>query len=202
MPVAEPVTTLPPDYREVYHLSIKQPLVWLPVLLLTIVAVLICGALSFTLLAAYEASGAPLAIVDVPEGAASLVGMALLLGVLPLHEWVHGQVIRRCGHRPRYGVTWYALFTTAENAYFRRDEYLRVLLAPLWAITLVGLALLWWTSVEMSQWIALAVLVNASGAGGDLWMAWVVRRFGPEALVRDEKDGMRIFMPERSSHSP
>lgn len=197
-----PITSLPPGYRETYHLCVTQLRVWFPLLAVTIGAVMVCVALVFGGLLAYSAAGAPLVLVDVPERVARPLGVALLLGVLPLHEWVHGLAIRHFGHRPRYGIKWYALFTTAENAYFRRNEYLCVLLAPLCLITLAGLLLLWWVSLEMAQWIALAVVANASGAGGDLWMAWMACRFGPEALIRDEADGMRVFVPERGPHSP
>lgn len=202
MPAVSPITTLPPHYAEAYHLRITQPRLWLPLLMVTIVAVAFFVVLIFGLLALYHTGGAPLILVHPPDHLVRPLGLGLLLGVLPLHEWVHGQVIRRCGHRPRYGIKWYALFTTAENAYFRRDEYVRILLAPLWVISLVGMALLWWVPLETAQWIALAVIANASGAGGDLWMAWMTYRFGPEALIRDEADGMRVFLPARGLHSP
>ncbi len=202
MPAAAPITALPPHYAEAYHLRITQLRLWLPLLLATVLAVALAIVMAFVPLVLYHSHGAPLVFLHPPESLVSLVGMGLLLGVLPLHEWVHGQTIRRYGHRPRYGIKWYALFTTADNAYFRRDEYVRVLLAPLWVISLAGMALLWWMPLEAAQWIALAIVVNASGAGGDLWMAWVATRFGPEALIRDEQDGMRVFLPERAPHSP
>lgn len=202
MPPAGPITALPPGYREAYHLRVAEIRLWLPLLVVTIVAAVFSVMLAFGPLLLYHAAGAPLVFVAVPEHLVRPVGVLLLLGILPLHEWVHGQIIRRCGHRPRYGVKWYALFTTADNAYFRRDDYVRVLLAPLWVISLLGMALLWWVPLEAARWIALAVVANASGAGGDLWMAWEVRRFGPEALIRDEEDGMRVFLPENTLHSP
>ncbi len=202
MSVASPITALPPDYAEAYHLRITQPHLWLPLLVMTVLAVTLAIVVAFVPLILYHSGGAPLVFVHPPPSLVSPLGMGLLLAVLPLHEWVHGQTIRRYGHRPRYGIKWYALFTTADNAYFRRDEYVRVLLAPLWVISLAGMALLWWMPLETAQWIALAIVVNASGAGGDLWMAWVATRFGPEALIRDEQDGMRVFLPERALYSP
>ncbi len=202
MSAVSPITALPPRYSEAYHLRITQPHLWLPLLLATIVAVALAIVVTFVPLVLYHSAGAPLVFFSPPQSLVSPLGMALLLGTLPLHEWIHGQAIRRYGHRPRYGIKWYALFTTADNAYFRRDEYVRVLLAPVWVISLAGMALLWWVPLETAQWIALAIVVNASGAGGDLWMACVARRFGPEALIRDEQDGMRVFLPERAPHSP
>ena len=182
---AGPITALPPGYREAYAARVSQPSAWPPLLALTLAALLISAGLFFGVLIAYHAASAPLVIGALPDGMPHLLGYALVLGVLPLHEAVHGWMIRRCGHSPRYGLKWYALYTTADSAYFRRDEYLRVLLAPLVTITLGGAAALPFLSAGLATWVALAVVVNASGAGADLWMA----------IIRDEADGMRIYLP-------
>ncbi len=192
---AGPITALPPDYQEAYAAHISQRSAWLPLCALTLAALLISGGLLFGALAAYHAAGAPLAIGALPDGMPRSLGYALVLAVLPLHEAVHGWMIRRCGYSPRYGLKWYALYTTADSAYFRRDEYLRVLLAPLMAITLGGTVALPFLPLGMALWVALAIVVNAAGVGGDLWMAIIVRRCDPVALIRDEADGMRVYLP-------
>ncbi len=190
-----PITALPPDYREAYAARVNQRRAWPPLLALTLAALLVSGGLLFGALAAYHAAGAPLVIGALPDDVPRSLGYALVLAVLPLHEGVHGRMIRRCGHSPRYGLKWYALYTTADSAYFRRDEYLRVLLAPLVVITLGGMAALPFLPLGLASWVALAVVVNASGAGGDLWMALITRRCDPAALIRDEAVGMRVYLP-------
>jgi len=190
-----PITALPPGYREAHAARVSQPSTWLPLLALTLAALLVSAGLVFGALAAYHVAGAPLVIGALPNDVSRLLGYALVLAVLPLHEGVHGWMIRRCGHSPRYGLKWYALYTTADSAYFRRDEYLRVLLAPLVLITLGGMAVLLFLPAGAASWVALAVVVNASGAGGDLWMAIIARRCDPAALICDEADGMRIYLP-------
>jgi hypothetical protein len=193
--VPGPITALPPGYAEAYALRVSQRRSWPPLLALTLAALLGSGGALFGALAAYHAAGAPLVLGALPDEMPRLLGYALVLAVLPLHEWVHGWMIRRGGHAPRYGLKWYALYTTADSAYFRREEYLRVLLAPLLIITLGGMVILPFLPLEPALWIALAVVVNASGAGGDLWMALVTRRCDPAALIRDEADGMRVYLP-------
>ncbi|MBP8972764.1 MAG: DUF3267 domain-containing protein [Anaerolineae bacterium] len=190
-----PITALPPGYCEAHATRVSQPSTWLPLLALTLAALLVSAGLVFGALAAYHVAGAPLVIGALPNDVSRLLGYALVLAVLPLHEGVHGWMIRRCGHSPRYGLKWYALYTTADSAYFRRDEYLRVLLAPLVLITLGGMAVLLFLPAGAASWVALAVVVNASGAGGDLWMAIIARRCDPAALICDEADGMRIYLP-------
>lgn len=190
-----PITALPPGYAEAYAARVSQRSAWPPLLALTLAALLGSGGVLFGGVLAYHAGGAPLVLGALPDEMPRSLGYALVLAVLPLHEWVHGWMIRRCGHSPRYGLKWYALYTTADSAYFRRDEYLRVLLAPLVIITLVGMVVLLFLPLALASWIALAVVVNASGSGGDLWMALVTRRCDAAALIRDEADGMRVYLP-------
>ena len=69
-----------------------------------------------------------------------------------------------------------------------------VALAPLAVISLVGLALMPFLPGELALWIGVAVVVNAAGAIGDLWMTSVALHFDPSALIQDLEDGMRIFV--------
>ena len=200
---ADPVTALPADYREVHYMSINERgmLLWLNVLSvvpLVISALVVFGAL----LVYHDELGAPLAIHALPDKVPPLLGFALILVVLPLHEWIHGLVIGRLGHRPRYGIKWFVLFATSDGALFRRDEFIQIALAPLVVITAVGGVLMFFLPLGMAQWVALGVTVNAAGAIGDLWMTAVALRYDPSALVRDEEDSMRIFAQMRSGAGP
>ncbi|MBN1202130.1 MAG: DUF3267 domain-containing protein [Anaerolineae bacterium] len=190
---ANPVTALPANYRQVYYLRLTERgrLLWLNVL--SLVPLAISGVVVIILLIAYHSVGAPLVIDALPGELPTLYGMALVLLVLPLHEWLHGLAIRRVGHRPRYGVRLLVLFATADGAYFRRGEFIQVSLAPLVVISAAGLFLMLFLPLGLAQWIALAVMMNAAGAIGDLWMALVALRFDPSVLVQDEEDAMRIF---------
>ena len=102
-------------------------------------------------------------------------------------------VIARCGHKPRYGVKLFVLFATSDGALFRRDEFIRVALAPLVVITAMGGLLMLFLPFGMAYWVGLAVVLNAGGAIGDLWMTAVALRYDPSTLIRDEEDSMRIF---------
>jgi hypothetical protein len=39
----------------------------------------------------------------------------------------------------------------------------------------------------------MAVVLNAGGAIGDMWMTAIALRYDPSILIRDEEDSMRIF---------
>lgn len=190
---ANPVTDLPAHYREVRYLSLNERgrLLWLNVLAL--IPLVLSGAVVLGLLRAYHRLGAPLVIGTLPDHLPDAVGIALALGVLPLHEWVHGLMIARTGHRPRYGVKLLVLFATSDGGLFRRNEFIAIALAPLVALSLAGLIVVLFLPVGLAQWPVLAVMFNAAGAIGDLWMAAVALRFEPSALIRDEEDSMRVF---------
>ena len=190
---ANPVTNLPAQYREVRYLSINQRgrLLWLNIL--SLIPLVLSGAIVLGLLRAYHRLGAPLVIDALPDDLPSGIGIALALGVLPLHEWVHGLMIAHLGHRPRYGVKLLVLFATSDGGLFRRNEFVAVALAPLVVLSLAGLIVALFLPVGLAQWPALAVMFNAAGAIGDLWMAAAALRFDPSALIRDEEASMRIF---------
>ena len=191
---ANPVRALPPDYREVRYMSINERgvLLWLNVM--SLVPLMIGGLLVFGLLLVYhEALNAPLAIAALPESMPSQLGLLLVVLILPLHELVHGVVIARYGHKPRYGVKLFVLFATSDGALFRRNEFVRIALAPLVVISIVGSVIMLFLPFGLGYWIALAITLNAAGAIGDLWMTAVALRYDSSALVRDEADSMRIF---------
>lgn len=191
---AEPVAALPEDYREVHHLGVNHwgTLLWLS--FLSLVPLVVSAVLVFTFGRFYHDNlGAPLVIGELPFALPSWLGMIFVLLVLPLHELIHGLAIRQCGHRPRYGVKLLVLFATADGAYFRRDEFVRIALAPLVVISAAGVMLILFLPSDIGQWIALAVALNTGGAIGDLWMAAVVLRYDSSALIQDEEDSIRIF---------
>jgi hypothetical protein len=48
----------------------------------------------------------------------------------------------------------------------------------------------------LGYYVGLVIVLNAGGAIGDLWMVGIVLRYPPHALVRDEADSIRIYLPE------
>jgi hypothetical protein len=108
--------------------------------------------------------------------------------------------MRLFGARPRYGVLWkYGMFyATAPGYAFQRNEYLCIALAPLAALSVFAVLAMPLLSGSYALWlVVLGATANAAGAIGDLWIAAIVfTRYPPHAFVIDERDGMRIFLPE------
>lgn len=189
----DPIRALPDDYREVRYISVTEGwrLIWLNIL--SLLPLFGSGLIVFGLLIFYNSLGAPLVIDSLPSELPAGLGLIIVLLVLPLHELVHGLFITRFGHKARYGVKMTVLFATADGAFFRRNEFIQIALAPLVIISLIGLTLMLFLPAQLAQWIALAVVVNAAGAIGDLWMTAIALRFDSSALIQDQEDCMRVF---------
>lgn len=129
-----------------------------------------------------------------------LVFVIGIVGVLALHECVHGILMRAFGARPRYGF--YArggmFYAKAPGFRFTRRQYLIVVLGPLIGVSLLlcaGIVLL--AGKSMVWYLALWGVVNASAANADAWIAAVVLRHPPDAHVVDELDGLRVLLPSK-----
>ena len=186
---------LPDDYEEIYYLRLteRSKLIWLNIV--GIFLLVFNGIIFFGLLLIYYVLGAPLVIHALPDELPLITGFLIVFAVLPLPEWIHGLAIGYFGHKARYGIKplMGVLFATADGAYFWRDQYLVVALAPLGIISAGALFMTLLLPGEWAVWLILAAIMNATGAIGDLWMAYVAYRYSPDSLVRDEEDGMRIF---------
>jgi hypothetical protein len=141
----------------------------------------------------------------------AIILWVLVLGVLLLHEWVHGVAIRWAGHRPRYGMQGikigpitipYLLYATADDAYFPRTAFIVIALAPVIIITIVGLALMVILPDYLHSYLMVAIVINGTGAVGDLWMTAIVRRYPESTLVRDEAESISIFVASSSDGQP
>lgn len=197
-----PITQVPVDYREIRHLVLTNPatLALLNVLSLALIVPFFVLMLGWILLV-LEVRG-PLT-TSALENVPGVIYWLAVIGVLPLHELVHGIAIRWTGHRPRYG--WktvglgpirvpVVLFATADDAYFHRDDFVVIALAPAVAITLGAMLLIPLLPDALHVYVAVAVILNGSGAIGDFWMTAVVLRYPQDSLVRDEADAIRVYI--------
>lgn len=192
----------PPDgYREVYYLGVTEPdkLVWLNIWALALLPPFILLALWWSAAVKDLRGTYTTGLQSVP----GIVWWIAVIGVLPLHELVHGFAITLTGHKPRYGAQYvdmgrlkipYILYATADGVYFLRNQFVMIALAPLIVLTLVGLVMIYALPDFLALYIGAAVVINGSGSVGDLWMTMVALRYAPDALVLDEADSIRIYV--------
>ncbi len=192
---------LPPNHTEVLYWRITDdrrrlvymnllsiPLTIVVGLLLTWLAVPVGGLLLVPRLAP-----TPLELVGL------IMGIVITLG---LHELAHGLTMRAFGARPQYGMLLgaFAFYATAPGYAFTRNQYLLITLMPLVSLSALALALM---ALCFGQLIVMLFLIcailNASGASGDVWMTAIVSRYPATAYIIDERDGMRIFLPQQKT---
>lgn len=187
-----PIRELPADYCETLHyrLTDKRTLFWLNIAaLLPLLLGVVWMAIWWSFV---SQSRQPDGQIEIPWW----LGTAMVfIVVLPLHELVHGIAIQLCGHSARYGMKLNlgVLYATADQALFRRNEYIFIALAPLLAITAIGMALVVVLPATIAYYVSLGVALNAGGAIGDLWSVVILLRYPAAALVRDEGDGFRVY---------
>jgi len=116
-----------------------------------------------------------------------------------LHELTHGLVMQMFGAKPKYGIIWKGLmlYATSPEYAYRRNNYVVIALAPFVFISVLVVLGMW--ILQGTAWVALLAIcgvVNASGAVGDMWITMIVLRYAATAYVMDERDGIRVFLPE------
>jgi hypothetical protein len=196
-----PTKTLPENYRLLRRLSIldRKSLILLNV---WGIVVFLVASIFFPLLAGWlrvegEPSGASLEMTGW-VGIASFLG--LLLGVMVvmivLHEGLHGfffWLFTR--EKPKFAFKGFYAYAAMPDWYFPKMEYLISALAPLVGLTIlsvIGLALLpGWADAAL-VWL---LILNTSGAVGDLWIAWALLRAPAGVLGRDAGDCSELYIP-------
>jgi hypothetical protein len=133
----------------------------------------------------------------VADGPRVLLSVALVWGVVVVHEATHGLVIGLWGKRPKFGFIHYGLaaYAAAPGQRFKRNQWVVVALAPLVALSALGCVLMPLLPISALGMTIFCLAVNAAGAGADVWLSLKVLRFPPEACVVDEPDGIRLLTP-------
>ena len=111
---------------------------------------------------------------------------ALAVATIVVHELVHGLVYHLLGYRVRYGLALNmgAAYAAAFGQFQTRRDNLLVGLAPLAVFTVVLTPLLA-GPLPVALAAFLVLVVNTSGAIGDLYLSWRLLRMPEGALLYD-----------------
>lgn len=126
-----------------------------------------------------------------------LVGVVAIVVLPVVHELVHGAVAACCGGRPVYGIGPGVAF-----CHFREfvgvGPYAAILVAPLLALSLVGVALMPITPGLLRGPLLAFLITNAAGAVGDIAALTQLFRLPAAALIADTSGGFEVYAPEAS----
>jgi MFS family permease len=170
------------------------------------IGIFLVASIIFPLLAGWlRAEGEPAGVSLEMTGWLGIVSfLGLLLGVMLvmiiLHEGLHGLFFWLFTHeKPKFAFKGFYAYAAMPDWYMPKKEYLITALAPLVGITvlgIIGLALLpGWADAAL-VWL---LILNTSGAVGDLWIASALLRAPAGVLGRDTGDCSELFVPDKSS---
>lgn len=188
--------TLPPRYAEVLYWRITgKPARLIALNIAGLFLVVVFGVIFFGLAIRL---GKPPAQFNLGLGEVGMIVVGTSL-TLVLHELAHGLAMRIFGAKPQYGILWKQLmfYATSPGYAYRRNNYVVVALAPFAFISLLVVVAMWW--LQGTGWVVLLAfcgVVNAAGAVGDLWITMIALRYAAAAYIMDERDGMRVFLPQ------
>ncbi len=111
------------------------------------------------------------------------------------HEATHGVLLHMLTKvKPFYAVR-FPFLTTGNHAYLTRRSAVIVALAPavIWGIILIAALSAAPQDYRLTVYILLAL--NFAGSAGDYVEVYVVTRQQPDALVQDDGNKVRVFIP-------
>ncbi len=196
-----PTRDLPPNYHPQVTLDLtRNPrlLLWLNVIgfgLLVASAGLFLRMV-FWLRPHEAAAGLAFAISGLGDGLKTIVVLVLAVGaMIGLHEGTHGLFFWLfSGARPVFTFKGYYASAAVPGWYIPRNPYLVVSLAPLVLITLLGIVLL---AILPPAWfpaLLLVMVLNTSGAVGDLLVAFWLLKVPADTLAYDQGDSITLYV--------
>lgn len=191
-----PSGSLHDNYQEVLYWTLREN--HKRVILLQILGVLLLVLAMFVFSLFAISIGKLPSVFSIGVSEISIVILAIPATIVA-HELTHGIAMQRFGANPHYGVLWkQAVFYSTSPGYaFHRNNYIVIALAPIVVISVLALLGMWIASGTF--WVVVFTfcgIINASGSLGDLWLTVIVARYAVTAYVIDEKDGIRVFLPQ------
>lgn len=103
-----------------------------------------------------------------------------------IHEWIHGLTYKFLGGKVKYGYRIiYAYTQEISELPIRRNGFIAVLLMPLFVITLICL-------VFNNFFTGMALIINLTGASGDIIMAFTLLQYSKDARIIDRRYGYEV----------
>jgi hypothetical protein len=116
-----------------------------------------------------------------------------------IHELVHGVGYQLLGYKVSYGLhpQMVAAYAAAFGQYQTRNHNLMVALAPLVVLTAVFVPLMAVNNNWLQLFAFIGLVMNTSGAVGDIYLSWRLLRLPPQALMYDASaTEMYILLPQ------
>ena len=123
-----------------------------------------------------------------------LATLLIIFGTTTIHELVHGFFFWLFSKsRPQFGLGPGYAYAAAPDWFFPKWQYIVIGLAPLVVLTVVGLIAIAIVPLSWLQTIFLAVVFNAGGAIGDIYVCARISLEAPNVWIKDTGDGFEVY---------
>ncbi|MDR0914469.1 MAG: DUF3267 domain-containing protein [Oscillospiraceae bacterium] len=181
------VKSLPSDFKQagVIDLSKNKKQALGVNLLSLVIAILMFSA-------AWYAEPLSLAL-DLNTLIVALIFVVCLFAYTTLHELTHGLFFRYFSkQKVHYGLTGIYAYAKSD-AYFKKGEYIIIGLAPVVLFFVVFGLLMVFLPQEYFWFVYFLQIFNISGAAGDIFMIFHLRKFSKNTLIHDDGAGMKLY---------
>lgn len=189
-----PTQTLPETHSLAWEVNLKKDARLN--ILLQVAGVFWVGIVALFLWRAFQTLRPDLREIRLSGDILTTLGWFLLALVISisLHELAHGVFFWWFAKQPpKFGIGPGYAYAAMPGWYFPKRQYLVIGLAPLVALTLLGLVFVPFLPVWLLAPFFVGMALNAGGAIGDIYICLRIAREAEEALVKDLGDGMEVY---------
>ncbi len=125
--------------------------------------------------------------------------LLVIAAVLTLHEAVHGVFFWLFSrHKPTFGFSLAYAYAAMPDWYFPRNQYLWIGMAPFILLSLLGVGLMVLVPANTLGLLLIALVMNASGAVGDLAVLVWLSRKPRSSYALDKADSIEIYLEDNT----
>ena len=119
-----------------------------------------------------------------------------IIVVMLLHEGFHAFFFWLFSkQKPIIGFKGAYAYASLPGWYFPRNQYLVIGIAPLVLITIIGIIIFVFMPASVLNFIFIALIINSSGAAGDIFVVvWLLTK-PPTTYALDQIDTIEFFVP-------
>jgi len=130
-------------------------------------------------------------VIVLPDLLFLIIGFVVFI---VLHELVHGAFFWIYSRsRPKFGFRGGYAYAAAPGWFFPRRQYLIIALAPFVLLSILGMVLVAVVPTAALAAILFGMVANASGAVGDMWIAFMIIRERRNIVIEDLGDGFNFY---------
>jgi len=190
----KPVKELDPDYLYAGEINVNNRKIAIALNLAGLALLFLFGRLFLQIGAAIRPEIESATLMSVFAHVDLLAAILGLIGVLSLHELVHGFFFWLfTGERPKFGLHILYAYAAAPDWYVPRNRFFVVGLAPFAGITLTGLLLLPFVPFPAVPIMLFCLIFNAAGSVGDLAVGGWLLSQPKDLMVNDTGPSMTFY---------